>query len=222
MPGSAEPARTEPARTAWGDAEGRRRDILASAERLLAESGYAALTVRAVAAGAGVSPGTVYQYFDGKEDVFAALMTRRLAEIRDTLEAADRTKGVAALLRSVLPHITELWRHFGRSTPQWEATVLGEDGAGTGVTASLTEYRRIIRALAEALEEAAATTGVRPSGDPAMPHWVWDCLIGLADDLLHQASRLNRVPADRLTDFAVAAIERGITAAPSGDDPGQP
>jgi AcrR family transcriptional regulator len=47
---------TEP--TAWGDAEGRRRDILRSVEELLAGSGYAALTMRAIAVGAGVSSGT--------------------------------------------------------------------------------------------------------------------------------------------------------------------
>ena len=34
-------AKTETARAARGDAEGRRRDILASAEQLLEESGYA-------------------------------------------------------------------------------------------------------------------------------------------------------------------------------------
>src|SRR5918992_450107 len=149
----------EPARTAWGDAAGRRRDILASAERLLAESGYAALTVRAVAAGAGVSPGTVYQYFDGKEDVFAALMIRRLAEIRDILEAADRHQGIAALLQSVLPHITELWRHFGRSTPQWEAKVLTGDRPGAGVVTSLTVYRETIATLRRTLTETAAYSG---------------------------------------------------------------
>ena len=60
--------------TAWGDAEARRRDILRSAETLLDAEGYAGLTMRAIAVGAGVSSGTVYQYFDGKEDVFVALM----------------------------------------------------------------------------------------------------------------------------------------------------
>src|SRR5262249_33019756 len=67
--------------TAWGDAEGRRRDILDSAEKLLAESGYAGLTMRAIAVGAGVSSGTLYQYFDGKEDVFVALMAGRLEAV---------------------------------------------------------------------------------------------------------------------------------------------
>ncbi|MDT7672186.1 MAG: hypothetical protein QOD82_88, partial [Pseudonocardiales bacterium] len=172
------------ARTAWGDAEGRHRDILASAEQILAESGYPALTMRAIAAGAGVSSGTVYQYFAGKEDVFAALMARRLDDLRDTLDTVDRGLGVSGVLCEILPQVTELWRRLGRSAPQWEAKVLAGRG-GKGLVTSATVYRRTIQALARALTETAAANGQALVDDPAVAFWVWDSLIGLADDLLH-------------------------------------
>ncbi|GAA4826910.1 TetR/AcrR family transcriptional regulator [Saccharopolyspora rosea] len=210
-------AKTETARAARGDAEGRRRDILASAEQLLEESGYAALTVRAIAAGAGVSAGTVYQYFNGKEDVFVALMARRLQEVQAVLAELDRGIGIAGVLREILPHITELWRRLGRSAPQWEAKVLAGGRRGKGVVTSATVYRRTLDALERALRETAEACGQTLIDDPALPHWVWDALIGIADDVLLGGSRQSRVRPKRLVEFATEAIERSIVA---GSDQG--
>lgn len=198
--------------TAWGDAEGRRRDILSSAELILEQQGYAGLTMRAIAVGAGVSPGTVYQYFSGKEDVFAALMQRRLAELRHTLATVDRSLGVAGVLKEVEPRVTEFWRRFGRSAAQWEAKVLSGGRRGKEVTGSASDYRKTLKALAKALRETAEASGQTLLDDPALPHWVWDSLIGLADDLLLQGARTNRVKPAQLVEFATGAIERGITA----------
>jgi AcrR family transcriptional regulator len=196
--------------TAWGDAEGRRRDILQSAEQILEEQGYAGLTMRAIAVGAGVSSGTVYQYFSGKEDVFAALMERRLDALQQTLADVDRSLGVAGVLREVEPQVTELWRRFGRSAAQWEAKVLSGGRRGKEVAGSAQDYRKTIKALGKALAEAAAASGQTLIDDPALPHWVWDSLIGLADDLLLQGARSNRVKPAHLIEFATAAIERGV------------
>ncbi|GLY53046.1 TetR/AcrR family transcriptional regulator [Lentzea sp. NBRC 102530] len=197
--------------TAWGDAEGRRRDILASAELIVEEQGYAGLTMRAIAVGAGVSSGTVYQYFAGKEDVFAALMERRLEELQRTLEGVNRELGIAGVLKEVEPQITDLWRRFGRSAAQWEAKVLSGGRRGKEVTNSAQDYRKTLKALAKTLAETAEATGQELVDDPALPHWVWDCMIGLADDLLLQGARINRVEPAHLIEFATRAIARGIT-----------
>lgn len=196
--------------TAWGDAEGRRRDILSSAELILEQQGYAGLTMRAIALGAGVSSGTVYQYFSGKEDVFAALMERRLDDLRRTLASVDRALGIAGVLREIEPQVTELWRRFGRSAAQWEAKVLSGGPRGKEVAGSAQVYRKTIKALAQALGETAAACGQELIDDPALPHWVWDSLIGLADDLLLQGSRTSRVKPAHLIEFATGAIERGV------------
>ncbi|WP_028926558.1 TetR/AcrR family transcriptional regulator [Pseudonocardia acaciae] len=196
--------------TAWGDADGRRRDILSSAEQALERSGYGGLTVRAIAAGAGVSAGTVYQYFEGKEDVFVALMERRLDELRATLDGMDRSVGIPELLRTILPQLSELWRKLGRATPQWEAKVLVGGRRSKSVMLSASVYRRTIHALDNALRETAAARGQALVDNPALAHWVWDSLIGVADDLLHTGSRQNHVQPQQLVNFAAEAIERGI------------
>ncbi len=53
-----------------------KQNMLSEVERLLAQGGYSAVTVRAVAQGCGVGVGTVYNYFPSKE----ALMAEYLLE----------------------------------------------------------------------------------------------------------------------------------------------
>jgi AcrR family transcriptional regulator len=200
--------------TAWGDAKARRRDILGSAEKLLAESGYAGLTMRAIAVGAGVSSGTVYQYFDGKEDVFVALMSGRLEEVAVTLDGLDRNMGITGLLREILPQVREIWRLFGRSAQQWESKVLAGGPKGKRAVTSASVFRKMARSLERALRETAAASEKTLVDHPAMAYWVWDSLIGLADDLVHGGSLQARISSTRLVDFATEAIERGIVATP--------
>ena len=200
--------------TAWGDAKARRRDILESAEKLLAESGYASLTMRAIAVGAGVSSGTLYQYFDGKEDVFFALMAGRLEALQATLDEVDRGIGITGVLREILPQVREIWRLFGRSAQQWESKVLAGGPRGKRAVTSASVFRGMARALERALREAAAASGQTLVDHPAMAYWVWDSLIGLADDLVHGGSLQARISTTRLVEFATEAIERGIVAMP--------
>jgi AcrR family transcriptional regulator len=196
--------------TAWGDAEGRRRDILRSAEKLLAESGYGGLTMRAIAVGAGVSSGTVYQYFDGKEDVFVALMAARLDDVRVRMDELPRDVGIAGVLATLLPQVQEIWRLYGRSAQQWQSKVLAGGPRGKRAVTSATVFRRMAKSLEAALRETAAAEGRTLAAHPAMAYWVWDSLIGVADDLVHGGSRQARIPTANLIQFATEAIERGI------------
>jgi AcrR family transcriptional regulator len=79
--------------------------ILEAAMRLLDKGGTAALTTNAVAGTAGVSIGTLYQYFANKEAILDALAEREIAELSRRVlgafedpQAGDR---VAGIVRSV-------------------------------------------------------------------------------------------------------------------------
>ncbi len=68
--------------------EVRREQLLDAAERVLTGKGLAAMTVADVAEAAGLGKGTVYLYFDSKEQLVAALQAR----YNDALvEAASRS-----------------------------------------------------------------------------------------------------------------------------------
>lgn len=62
--------------------------ILSAAAHVLVRAGYAAFTTNRVAEKAGVSIGSLYQYFPNKESLLGELMKRHLFDIEATLEAA--------------------------------------------------------------------------------------------------------------------------------------
>ncbi|MFC5744361.1 TetR/AcrR family transcriptional regulator [Actinomadura rugatobispora] len=51
-----------------------REELLAAAAEMFTERGYAATSTRAIAERAGMRQATMYHYFDGKEDLLAALL----------------------------------------------------------------------------------------------------------------------------------------------------
>lgn len=84
--------------------------ILTAAARILVNSGYAKMTTTAVAELAGVSVGSLYQYFPGKDALVAALLEQYLERIAHTMERAAQPGGgnrsleedVEAQLRALL------------------------------------------------------------------------------------------------------------------------
>ncbi|MES2099551.1 MAG: TetR/AcrR family transcriptional regulator [Pseudomonadota bacterium] len=62
--------------------------ILDATARILVERGYAATSTNAVAERAGVSVGSLYQYFPNKDALIAALHTRHAEQMRRVIEAA--------------------------------------------------------------------------------------------------------------------------------------
>lgn len=68
--------------------ERRRREILDAALKCFARHGYHQTTMDAIVAESGLSKGAIYQYFEGKEDVFRALRRLQLEELRQRLERA--------------------------------------------------------------------------------------------------------------------------------------
>ena len=66
----------------------KRDELLDCVERLMLQEGYAAVTYRAVAAKAGVTPGLVQYYFPTLDDLFIAAIRRRSTQNLERLSAA--------------------------------------------------------------------------------------------------------------------------------------
>jgi AcrR family transcriptional regulator len=88
--------------------------VLTAAEQVLAEQGLESFTVAAVASQAGISVGTIYRRFDGKEQLLHAVKDRLLTQletnVRDALRSASPdlrslfTAFVAALAQTFADH----------------------------------------------------------------------------------------------------------------------
>jgi len=95
--------------------------VIEAAAQVLLRSGYAAATTNRIAEVAGVSIGTLYQYFADKDAVFDALIERELEAAGSVLDAASIDPGqpLGATLRQLLdgfrtlqPRGPELYRQL--------------------------------------------------------------------------------------------------------------
>jgi len=83
-------------------AEGTVDAILDAAFQLLEADGVEKLTTNHVAQRAGVSIGTVYQYFASKQDILAALAQRRAGAVRDAIAETIIRKPDVSSVRSIV------------------------------------------------------------------------------------------------------------------------
>lgn len=79
--------------------------ILEATARVLAERGYAGTNTNRVAERAGVSVGSVYQYFPHKDSLVAALHERHGARMYAAI-AAERPDGLRGHLQVLMGYLT--------------------------------------------------------------------------------------------------------------------
>jgi AcrR family transcriptional regulator len=76
--------------------------ILEAAARILETAGFAGYTTNAIAARAGVSVGSLYQYFPNRDALTAALIERESAPLLAQVEVAESASNCEAVLRGLI------------------------------------------------------------------------------------------------------------------------
>lgn len=132
--------------------------ILEAAARILVQKGYEALTTNAVAEIAGVSIGSLYQYFPHKAALIAALSKRHLDDIQTTLDQGLEQIGAmpfrdlvhAMIEANVAAHLFDPGLHGALSdhlphqgAQDWR--VIFEKRAHAGVRALLEAHRDVLK-----------------------------------------------------------------------------
>jgi AcrR family transcriptional regulator len=84
-------------------------EIKAVARRHLAESGAAALSLRAVARDVGMVSSAVYRYFPSRDELLTALIVDSYLSFGEVVEAAARRKGTAEQRWLALGHAARDW-----------------------------------------------------------------------------------------------------------------
>ncbi len=87
--------------------------ILDAATRIFDEDGYAGTTTNEIAAVAGVSVGSLYQYFPNKDSILVALARRHVADVTTALTALLARTGPdpAAMVEVVVRFLVDQHRH---------------------------------------------------------------------------------------------------------------
>ncbi len=170
--------------------------ILEAAIRILRADGWAQLTTTRVAMRAGVSVGSLYQYFPNREAIAAALIRRRTRHLLEAVLAADLSGMVGrdeVIHRIMSAFLAEKRRDLGLSLAMRD--VLPDV---RGRQAVLEEVRTFLPALQDKL---AAALGIRPDAArlavalAAVEGAVWETL-AQEDDMLDRpamAVSLSRV-----------------------------
>ncbi len=214
-------ASREPRRSAVSPGEAgrpdRRQDILESAEALFAERGYAAVSVRDIAARAGVPLALVGYYFGRKPELFATIFEHRQANLEERI---SRIRSVAQARPGDVVELVRAWaepvvRMHGCTSGTSFALLVARTAWDPGPEASaIIErfYDPLVAAFIDALHVAF------PDCPPQRLLWAYEYAVGallmyVADKRIERISQGQAMAGDpaMFEDF-VRFIAAGFTA----------
>lgn len=175
--------------------------ILDAAAELLESLEPEAITVRALADGAGVPTGTLYQFFDDRDTVMRSLALRFLAAMPDVLEPV---LGSAKTWQETVDQVVDAYASMIRRHPAIRRLWLsGTLDAATRAVERETDARIAARLGARLQEQAGSRQGDEHQ---------WTTLVALIDGLLHLA-----FTSDALGDDAILTETKRAARAYAGD-----
>ncbi|MCB1475115.1 MAG: TetR/AcrR family transcriptional regulator [Rhodobiaceae bacterium] len=184
------------ARTSGSDGRRTEEAIRAAAIDLIAEHGFAAVTLRDLAKEVGIQPGSVYRYFPSKNDLLLRLMVDHLQELLAQWQAAS--EGIADPL--------ERLKTFIAFHVNYHASRQKEVFISNMEIRSLTkEHRRTVIALRESYEkslrdllEDGMRIGRFRTGDPQVSAYAILAMLTGLTAWFREGGRLSRAELVRL------------------------
>ncbi len=127
-------------------AEARRTQILMGAAQVFAEKGFHKATTKEIAKAAGVSEGTIYNYFDNKRDLLVAMIELLATQSLTSLIATEPPADPRELFTAILYNRYELGQERGHQI----APIVAEIFSDVEVREAL--YRQIVIPISGHLE----------------------------------------------------------------------
>ncbi|MGG4774390.1 TetR/AcrR family transcriptional regulator [Paenalcaligenes sp. Me52] len=173
--------------------------ILDATAQVLVERGYAGTSTNLIAARAGVSIGSVYQYFPNKDSLIAALRERHATDLYDTLESVLSSRNPQTLDEK-LAAIVHGWMIAHQLEPDLHRVVEQEFPFFERANHDeLPIYRSIVERVRQLLEEHREH--LLPD-DLDLATWM---VLQTIESLIHAATTTTPLPP-----HAPAAIEQQI------------
>jgi AcrR family transcriptional regulator len=187
-----------------------RERLIDAAERLFAQHGLEAVTMRQLAAELGVSPMTPYRYFEDKEAILAAVRARAFARHADALEAAYTAAGADPIAASGA--VGKAYVDFAFAHPEayklmFDITQPNEARYPELVAAGDRSRRTMTSHL-----EALAAAGGLPADPGLIGHMFWSALHGPIM-LAFSGKLMAGYDARAIIDALMAALGRGVFGA---------
>jgi AcrR family transcriptional regulator len=171
--GAATPARR--GRTPSADVE---RELLAAAEAVLVREGPAGVTVRAVAAEAGIAPMGVYNRLGGKDGLVDTLLIKGFDRLRAAIEAG-LDGGPEADMRSRLYNCGLRYREFALANPHFYAVMFEDVIPHQRDNPEVNEHANAAFGALVRMVELSAAAGVIAVPDPVeAAQQIWSTVHG--------------------------------------------
>lgn len=189
-----------------------RASILAAARQIVLKEGYRALTMRRIAEAIEYSPAAIYQYFENRDAIAAALMDRGFEELAAAFEPlagiADPAKRLDAVGRAYIA--------FGLEHPETYRLMFMEDPAITKTVletpSAESPGERAYAALLAPIAEMGSRGELRPGVDVrAAADALWSAIHGLVA-LKLTCPKFPATPTRPLVDTLMSALFDGICA----------
>jgi len=165
--------------------EAKRLAILAAAAEAFDAHGYAATTIDEVAARAGISKGSVYNYFRSKQELFTQLFVDSIEPTEADSERMieDLSAPAATLARLIGYWYRELSRHqkLGRLTLEFWANAARQEEGGELNRLLRQTHRRWVERIKRILARGIETGDFRADLDLERAAWT---LVGQFDGLM--------------------------------------
>ncbi len=135
------------------DADRTQQEILAAATGEFAAHGFGGARIDAIAERAGVNKKLIYYYFEGKDELFLAVLEQTYADIR----AAERELHLEAKepLRAIESLVAFTWRHY-LAHPEFLALLNSENMLSAGHLKRSSRIRQMNSPLIEGLADVLA------------------------------------------------------------------
>jgi AcrR family transcriptional regulator len=189
--------------------EERRSQILASALAVFSQKGFHASNVSDVAARAGVSQGTIYWYFDSKEELFDAAILEYFADFGSEMISALEGGGSASdKLRALAKNMDR----FVAEAQQVMVAFLSYWASGQGQQESAQVWIKVLREYADymvaVIEEGIGTGEFKQVDAPGL---VW-AMAAAYDGLAAYAMFIPEIDVGRVSAAFVDTLLQGLQA----------
>ncbi|MFT5285356.1 MAG: AcrR family transcriptional regulator [Planctomycetota bacterium] len=191
-----------------------RRELIEAARTLFRDTGFGATTTRAIASNARIAVGTVFNYFNSKELLGAAVLSESIAVAEEEFEQVERAQ---ASLDEVLFGFVALHLRHMRKDRSWAREVLGERYAASGCEDPALDLRgrhlaRVERWLTAERNRANSNTATNSNLQLDL-HLYWTLILGVFNYWAFDESH-NQEATLALLDRSIELFTRGLQMEP--------
>ena len=165
--------------------EARKAQIIAAAARVFAQKGFSGAVIAEIAAEAGIGKGTVYEYFNSKEDLFFAVfqwLSRKIASaatVKISALGGSASQRLMALNESVVNSILNMMDMFSLVLEFWAASssAIMRQRFKAAFKQTYRDFRSIVSSvIRDGMESGEFSSNVNPESLAAALVGAWDAL----------------------------------------------